>query len=350
MRWKKAFISPVTSIQDALKHINDANSQLALVVDENFHLLGTLSDGDVRRALLSGVALTDSVACCMCKSPITIGVNESREKMFAKMRQHSLQQLPLVDGDGVVVGLKRMDDLLNTVEQQENWIVIMAGGLGTRLRELTHDRPKPMLTIGKKPLLEIIIQRFIEQGYRNIWLAVNHYANQIEEYFGDGERFGANIKYLRENTRLGTAGALSLLPIPDLPIIVSNADLLTKVDYQRILYKHNSSNAMATMAVREHEYNIPFGVVQAKESRILGIDEKPTHRVTVNAGIYVLEPSILSLIPKHTFFDMPELFADLIEQQKSVFCHYIDDYWIDIGHKEDFQKAIIDYQQVFHDK
>lgn len=346
MKWENALISPQASISDALRHINNATSQLALVVDESRHLLGTLSDGDVRRALLAGMALTDSIESCMCRTPTTARVGESREEMLATMRQYFLHQLPLIDDNGVVIGLKRIDDLLQP-EERSNWVVIMAGGLGTRLQELTRNTPKPMLPVGNKPLLETIIRRFTEQGYRNIWLAVNYHANQIEEYFGNGEKFGASIQYLRENTRLGTAGALSLLPAPELPILVSNADLLTKVDYSRLFETHSKMNALATMAVRDHEYSIPFGVVLADKNRILQIQEKPTHRVTVNAGIYVLSPSALSLIPKHTFFDMPELFADIIERGEVAHCHHIDDYWIDIGRKEDLLQALRDYPEVF---
>jgi NDP-sugar pyrophosphorylase family protein len=311
--------------------------------------LGTLSDGDIRRALLSGAALSDSIESCMCKAPTTVKVKDSRETILAMMHECSVHQLPLIDESGVVIGLKLIDDFLKP-ESRGNWVVIMAGGLGTRLKDMTRNRPKPMLPIGEKPLLEIIIKRFTDQGYSNIWLAVNHFANQIEEYFGNGENFGAKIQYLREDMRLGTAGALSLLPTPDLPILVCNADLLTKVDYGGLLNNHASSNALATMAVRQHEYSISLGVVKAQENRILQIEEKPSYSVTVNAGIYVLSPSVLPVIPKQTFFDMPELFVKLIESGREVFCQHIDDYWIDIGHKDDLQQAMLDYPKFFNDK
>jgi len=252
----------------------------------------------------------------------------------------------LIDKQGRVVGMKRIDDLLRP-ESHPNWVVIMAGGLGTRLKELTRNTPKPMLAVGNKPLLETIIGRFTDQGYTNIWLAVNYHADQIEGYFGNGANFGASIQYLRENTRLGTAGALSLLPLPDLPILVSNADLLTKIDYSRLFQSHASTNALATMAVREHEYCIPLGVVYTDKNRISHLEEKPSHQVTINAGIYVLSPPALSLIPKQKCFDMPELFADIIARGQEVYCHHIDDYWIDIGRKEDLQQALRDYPKVF---
>lgn len=346
MNWEQALIGPSASIQEALAHINTAITQLALVVDEDRHLLGTLSDGDVRRALLSGMSLNDPVDQCMCRRPTTAQVSDSREAMLSTMRQNALHQLPLIDKQGCVVGLKRIDDLLR-LESHDNWVVIMAGGLGTRLKELTRNTPKPMLAVGNKPLLETIIGRFTDQGYTNIWLAVNYHADQIEAYFGDGGKFGADIRYLRESMRMGTAGALSLLPQPQMPILVSNADLLAKVDYSKLLDQHIYSAAMATMAVREHEYRIPFGVVHTAEGRIAALEEKPVHRVIVNAGIYSLSPEALSHVPKDSFFDMPELFGKLIESNLPVHCHHIDDYWLDIGRHEDLQKALLDFNEVF---
>jgi dTDP-glucose pyrophosphorylase len=346
MKWEQALISQNASIQEALSRINTAATQLALVIDEERHLLGTLSDGDVRRALLAGMTLADSVERCMCRTPTTVSPRDSRDVMLAKMRKHMLHQLPLIDDEGRVVGLKRIDDFLHP-EPHENWVVIMAGGLGTRLKELTRNTPKPMLPVGNKPLLETIICRFVEQGYRNIWLAVNYQADQIEAYFGDGAKFGAAIRYLRETTRMGTAGALSLLPPPEKPILVSNADLLTKVDYVQLLERHLATNAVATMVVREHEYRIPFGVVHVKDDRIGSLEEKPIHRVVVNAGIYALSPPAVAKIPKEKFVDMPELFASLIEDGQSVRCHQVEDYWLDIGRHEDLQQALLDYPEVF---
>lgn len=346
MKWEKALIAPETSIQEALVHINSAATQLALVVDPDRRLLGTLSDGDVRRALLAKLQLSDPVSLCMCRTPVTVRVGESREAMIAKMRQMTLHQLPVIDAAGRVVALKRIDDLL-APELRDNWVVIMAGGLGSRLKELTKNTPKPMLPVGNKPLLETIIARFIEQGFPNIWLSVNYHADQIEGYFGDGSKFGAHIRYLREKKRLGTAGALSLLPPPSLPIIVSNADLLTKADYIQILEGHMISGAMATMAVREHEYRIPFGVVHAEGERIASLEEKPVHRVMVNAGIYVLSPGAVALVPKEVFFDMPELLSSLVKEGRAARCHIVDGYWLDIGCHENLQQALVDYNKVF---
>ncbi len=345
-KWKSALISPDTSIQEALARIDSAATHIALVVDADQRLLGTLSDGDVRRALLAGMTLGDSIRYCMCTTPTTVKADESRESVLGKMRQLVLHQIPALDDQGRVIDLKIIDDLL-VPEHQEHWVVIMAGGLGSRLKELTRDTPKPMLPVGNKPILETIVSRFVEQGYRNIWLAVNYHADQIEKHFDDGAKFGAHIRYLREDIRLGTAGALGLLPIPDAPILVSNADLLTKANYTELLRGHIASNAAATMAVREHEFRIPYGVVHTQNGIIEGLVEKPIHRVTVNAGIYALSPEAVVRIPQNTFFDMPELFSKLMKDGLVARCHCIDDYWLDIGHHEDLKRAHIDFPDIF---
>ena len=345
MKWEKALITPDTSLEQALKSINIAGTQVALVVDGRGHLLGTLSDGDVRRALLAGKDLTEVVQNCMNIKPMVANIADSRFNMLSIMSQYSLHQLPITDVVGKVIGLKRIDDLLS-IDQHENWVVIMAGGLGSRLKELTKNTPKPMLTVANRPLLENIIENFVAQGFKNIWIAVNYHASQIMDYFGSGEKFGANIKYLQETKRMGTAGALSLLPPPDLPVLISNADLLTKINYSSLLSEHIRKGATATMAVRKHEFQVPFGVVKAVNDKILSIEEKPVNNVLVNAGVYVLSPKSISHVPKDSFFDMPDLFSTLIEKNQSVNCHLTDGYWLDVGRYEDLQQAHIDYQKV----
>lgn len=345
--WESVLIAPDTPLRKAIAKIDAASTQVALVVDSDRRLLGTLSDGDVRRGLLAGVDLTDPVKRCMFRSPTTARVGESREAIVAKMRGLMLHQIPVLDNSGRVVDLKTIDDYL-TVPARENWVIIMAGGLGTRLKDLTHETPKPMLIVGGRPLLEIIIRRFVEQGFRHIWLSVNYHAEQIEKHFGDGSAFGAEVSYLREDKRLGTAGALSLLPqAPNAPLLVTNADLLVTVDYGEILDAHVASGAVATMGVREYEYQIPYGVVRTEEDQIAELEEKPVHQALVNAGIYVLAPDVLMHVPDDAFFDMPELFAALIGGGERTRCHRIDGYWLDIGRHEDYYKANGDFPEVF---
>jgi NDP-sugar pyrophosphorylase family protein len=263
------------------------------------------------------------------------------------MRRLGLHQLPVVDAQRRVVGLEIVDDYF-AAQPREHWVVIMAGGRGMRLEELTRDTPKPMLRVGSRPLLETIVREYVRQGFSNFWLAVNYKAEQIESHFGDGGAFGANIRYLRERQRLGTAGALSLLPeAPGEPFIVTNADLLTKEDYGDMVDRHVASGADATMAVREYEMQVPFGVVREKDGRIEAIDEKPIHRFVVAAGMYVLSPHALAHVPKDTMFDMPSLFDALAKSGKRTRCHPIEGYWLDIGRATDYEKANSDFDEVF---
>lgn len=345
--WNSALILPGTPLREAIAKIDAAATQMALVVDADRKLLGSLSDGDVRRALLAGAALDDAVEKWMHRSPTTAREQESRETILAKMRQLVLHQIPILDGEGRVVDLKTIDDYL-AVPPRDNWVVIMAGGLGTRLKELTRHTPKPMLPVGDRPLLETIIGRFVEQGFHRIWLAVNYQAEKIISHFGDGAAFGAEIRYLREEKRLGTAGALSLLSeTPGVPLLVANADLLAAVDYGEMIERHVAAGVMASMAVWEYEYQIPYGVVHTEGERISGLEEKPVRQAMVNAGIYVLRPEALEFVPKDTFFDMPELFAALIDRGLPVGYHRINGYWLDIGRHEDFERACLDFEKAF---
>jgi NDP-sugar pyrophosphorylase family protein len=224
----------------------------------------------------------------------------------------------------------------------------MAGGLGSRLQELTRDTPKPMLKVGSRPLLETIVRGYSAQGFRKFYFAVNYKAEQIEQYFGDGHQFGVEIRYLREGERMGTAGALSLLPERQtMPFIVTNADLLTKTDYGRMVDQHVDEQAHATMAVRHYEMQVPFGVVNLSGNRIETIEEKPVQRFVVSAGIYVMSPQVLELVPKSTYLDMPALFDAMMGRGMLTLSHHIDGYWLDIGRLPDFERANVEFHEVF---
>ncbi|MGO8879549.1 MAG: nucleotidyltransferase family protein [Desulfomonilaceae bacterium] len=345
--WESILTTPNTTLRDTMAKIDAEATKVALVVDSDRHLLGTVTDGDIRRGLLAGMQLTDPVERCMCLTPRIARAGESNSSILNKMRKFVLEQIPIVDDNGHVVGLKLIEDYLST-QVRDNWVVIMAGGPGTRLKELTRDTPKPMLPVGDRPLLETTICRFVEQGFRKIWLAVNYHAGKIESYFGDGKQFGAEVRYLREGKRLGTAGALSILPqVPECPVLVTNADLLANIDYSAMLDEHIAAEVSATMAVREYEYQIPYGVIRTEEDHITDLEEKPVHRVLVNAGVYVLSSEAIAYVPRDTFFDMPELFEILIAKGKPVRRHLVDGYWRDIGCHEDFCKANSDFSEVF---
>lgn len=345
--WQKTLIRPEMTLRDALLAIDEATSQIAIVVDGQGRLIGTLTDGDARRGLLRGLTLNDSISEVMHLNPICMRVSESRHSVIGLMREKGLHQIPIVDADGVVVGLQVVDDFLVT-SSRENWVIIMAGGLGTRLKDLTKNTPKPMLPVGSKPLLETIVLDYASQGFRKFYLAVNYKAEQIEAHFGDGSKFGVEIRYLHERERMGTAGGLSLLPeSPDAPFIVTNADLLTNQDFGDLVQLHTETGADATMAVRSYEMQVPFGVVHEDNGCIQAIVEKPVHRFTVSAGIYVLSPQVLSLIPTNCFFDMPSLFEEMFRVGMKARCHSIDGYWLDIGRLEDYKQANVDFDKVF---
>jgi NDP-sugar pyrophosphorylase family protein len=283
----------------------------------------------------------------MNADPSVARANDSRESILAVMRRKGLHHMPLLDEKGIVVGLDTLDDLIQT-RTKDNWVVLMAGGLGSRLRPLTTDCPKPMLKVGNKPLLETILQNFIEYGFHRFYVSVNYMAEVVKAYFGDGSRWGVEIRYLQEDQRLGTAGALSLLSErPKEPMLVMNGDLLTKVNFSQLLDFHISHDAIGTMCVREYDFQIPYGVVKIDKHRITGIEEKPIQRFFVNAGIYVLEPDVLDCITVGEYFDMPTLFEKIIEQKKETVVFPIREYWLDIGHMADYERANGEYTEIF---
>lgn len=345
--WQKVLIGRDSTIYQALDTINRAGLQIALVVDEERRLLGTISDGDVRRALLRGVALTDGVTVAMHTTPTCASVDDGPDERLALMRRTGLHQLPLIDAERRVMGLAVIDSYV-MMPKRENRVVIMAGGLGSRLKELTHERPKPMLEVGSRPILETILRSWADQGFHHFYFAVNYKAEHIEAHFGDGSRFGVDIHYLREEKRMGTAGALGLLPErPAEPILVTNADILSKVDFGHLLDFHLAHDTAVTMGVRDYELQVPFGVVETEEGRVRGIEEKPLHRFLISAGINVLAPETLDLVPENQYFDMPNLIDAAIEQGRVVRPYRISGYWLDIGQPKDYEKANVDFHDVF---
>lgn len=345
--WRDILISPITCIIDVLKIIDNSARQIALIVDEEQRLIGTVTDGDIRRGLLKGRQLTDPVSLVMNHYPTVASVYDSRENILALMKLKHLRQIPIVDDNGQIIQIETLDELLQP-KKKENWVVLMAGGLGTRLAPLTDDCPKPLLKVGNKPLLETIMLSFIEQGFNKFYISVNYRSDMITDYFGDGSRLGVEIRYIHESKRMGTAGALTLLPeTPQHPLIVMNGDLLTKVNFEQLLDFHITHNANATMCVREYDLQIPYGVVKIDKHRLVGIDEKPLVNYFVNAGIYVLNPESIRYIPEDSFYDMPKLFEKLIDEKHNVSVFPIREYWLDIGRMADFEKANGEFPEVF---
>jgi dTDP-glucose pyrophosphorylase/predicted transcriptional regulator len=337
--WKNAVVSPETSLGDAIAVVDASGLQVALVVSSDGILQGILTDGNIRRAILAGKSLQVRVSEAMSPKPTTVTASTSREQLLTLMRRKVFHQLPVVDDGGRIVGLVTLDELAGAA-QKPNWVVLMAGGLGTRLQPLTNDCPKPLLLVNGKPILETILESFIEQGFQRFYLAVNYKAEMIREYFGHGERWGVQIEYLQEPTQLGTAGALSLLPQrPDHPLLVMNGDLLTRANFENLLQFHADQGADATMAVREYDFQVPYGVIKLDGLHISAIEEKPTQRFFVSAGIYAFSPTALEHIPVGTFFDMPFFFEKLISLNKTAVAYPLREYWLDIGRHEEFAKA-----------
>lgn len=335
------------SILDVLQIIDKSSKQLAIVVDEEKKLLGTVSDGDIRRALLKNISLNDSIENIYFRTPTVANINDSKEELINICKVKKLHQVPIVDDYGNLVGLEILDELISK-DKKTNKVILMVGGLGTRLRPLTDNIPKPMLKVGKKPILQTIIEKFAEYGYTDIVLCVNYKSDIIQDFFKDGSEFRVNIEYIFEEQRMGTAGALSLLKSkPTEPFFVMNGDLLTNVNFEHLDNYHTSNNSMATMCVREYDLQVPYGVVNVENSKILSIEEKPTHKFFVSAGIYMLSPEVLEYIPQNEFYDMPTLFEKLISEEKNIISFPLREYWLDIGRLEEYKKANEEYDEVF---
>lgn len=348
--WEKTLIEPSDSMLKAIEIIDREALQIAIVVNEENRLLGIITDGDIRRAILNGVTIDEPVHRVMTKNPTVVMAWEERKDILLKMTSKEIHQIPVVDDKGTVIGLETLDKMLKP-DSKDNIVVLMAGGLGSRLLPLTENCPKPLLKIGPKPILQIIVEKFKEYGFRKFFFSVNYRAEMIKEYFGDGTRLEIDAQYIHETKRLGTAGALGLIPDRvEKPIIVMNGDLLTKVNFDQLLAYHNKNQAVATMCVRDYEFLIPYGVIRIEENNLIGIDEKPTHHCLINAGVYVLNQEALDLIPKDAFYNMTQLFEKLLELGKKTAVFPIREYWMDIGQIIDFERAKTDYEELFHNE
>ena len=343
--WRDALVSSSTTLRQTIEAITEGSLQIALVVDSDNKLLGTVTDGDIRKAILAGKDLSITAAEAMRREPVTSAAKTPRAAILKLMREKRIHQMPLLDDLGRVVDVLTVDDMIGAL-QKPNAVVIMAGGLGTRLHPLTQDTPKPMIKVGGKPILETIIQSFVDQGFINFFVSINYKAKMISDYFGDGSKFGVTITYLNEKTRLGTAGGLSLLPKNiHAPVIVMNGDLLTRISVDALLDFHERENAVATMVVREDHYQIPYGVVQVDGTQVIGVEEKPTQRNLVNAGIYVIGKLGLENIPNDTFYDMPTHFTKLSADGHRTAAFPLHEYWVDIGRLDELERAQREWPQ-----
>ena len=338
--FKDCFINANENIESAVETIHKAGLRIGLVVDQEEKLLGTVTDGDIRRALLSHKDMSLSIVEIMNSNPITTSPDYDRLKVVKLMKSKDILHVPLVDSHGVVLGLRAINDLIET-PIAKNPVMIMAGGFGKRLLPLTNDTPKPMLKVGSKPILESIINRFKGFGFIDFYISLHYKGEVIKDYFGDGKDLGVSIKYLLEEEPLGTAGALTLLPddLPDLPLILMNGDLMTEVNFVSLLESHNESKSEATICVAEYDFQVPYGVLEVNNTKVKSIIEKPIHRFFVNAGIYVVNKSLFTNLESGKYCDMPDLLSSRIADIEGINTFPLFEEWLDIGRISDFKKA-----------
>ncbi len=323
------------SFDGAIKLLDDNGNGVLPVVDRENKFVGIITDGDIRKAILEKHLDLEHV---INRNPFKMNISSSYQQRIQFLKKIKRRQLPLVDDENCFLDIFTLDEI--DFEIKSNWVVIMAGGLGTRLGDLTKNTPKPMLEVGGKPILERIIAKFIEQGFSKFFISVNHKKEVIKDYFKNGEDLDIEIKYLEENKRLGTAGALSLIEdeLSD-PIIIINGDVLSLINYSEFLNFHSTEKSVATMCVKEYEHIVPYGVIETAGNSITGLSEKPRILFNINSGIYILDPIVLDYIPNNTFYDMPTLFSELVDKKLTTTAYKSNDYWIDIGQPDDYKKA-----------
>ena len=339
-------INQNASIKQALKVIDKGAIKVAVVLSDDGLLLGMLNDGDIRRALLKGMSLDDSITSIINRDPVVANINDTKERILELANEKKLHQIPIIS-NGKLIGIQDIREFL-APKNKPNKVILMVGGLGTRLRPLTNDVPKPMLDVGNKPILHTIVENFAKYGYTDIIMCVNYKSEIIKEYFGNGDKFGVKIEYVLESQRMGTAGALSLLQKrPKDDFFVMNGDLLTNVNFEYLHEYHKDSNALASICIRKYEMQVPYGVVNVRANKVTSIEEKPTQSFFVSAGIYMFSPIVLDFIPKGVFYDMPTLFSELLKHDFPIHPFPIREYWLDIGKMDEYRRANDEYEGVF---
>jgi dTDP-glucose pyrophosphorylase len=348
-RLDELVVSPNSCIREVLECIDRGAQGIALVLDDDKHLIATVTDGDLRRAILAGMDLELPVQNLLAQrdptfhsGPVTAPEGTPDAALIHLMTETSLRQIPLVDEEGRIVNIALLSELVKEYELPLR-AMVMAGGYGTRLRPLTNELPKPMLPVGDRPLLELIVEQLRDAGIRQVNVATHYKGEMITEHFKDGQGFGVDIRYVREDQPLGTAGALSLLEESDQPLLVINGDILTRVDFRAMLNFHREHKSDLTVAVRQYEFRVPYGVIDTDGVAVTGISEKPLVRQFINAGIYLLNPSIRRLIPNGQHYDIPDLIERLLGEGRPVVCFPIREYWLDIGKSEHYDQAKADF-------
>jgi len=336
-RWREALLPVSATVEQVVRNLDQVAIKIVLIVNEREELVGSVSDGDIRRGLLKGLTFASPITEVVHRNPLVVPPELDRELVKQLMVANKIQQIPVVNDQRRVVGLHLWDEIASP-PALANLMVVMAGGMGTRLRPHTEKCPKPLLPVAGKPMLEHIIERAKLEGLHNYVLAVHYLGHMIEEHFADGAHLGVRIDYLREQAPLGTAGALSLLtPRPSETFVVTNGDVITDIHYAELINFHKRHGATATMAVRVHEWQHPFGVVHTQGVDIVGFEEKPIARTRINAGVYALEPEALDVLKQDEQCDMPTLFERLQSLGKRTVAFPMHEPWLDVGRPDDLQ-------------
>ena len=336
-----------STIKEAMKVIDKNLTGGALVVNENNELIGTITDGDIRRAMIKDFSINDGIENTYSKNYKFVSEQHSKKKAKEYMLKNKIRQVPVIDKDKKLIDLYFLDDILS-YDVKDNYVFILAGGLGTRLRPLTETVPKPMLTVGDKPILELLIEQFKEYGFRNFIISINYKGEIIEEYFENGEKFDVNIEYIRETKKLGTAGSIALAKEKLIkPFIVINGDILTGIDFEKFLNHHIENNFNITVGVRNYEMNVPYGVVVTDNMLIESLEEKPTYNFHISGGVYVVNPEVIKYIQEDEVYNMTDLIEDAIRNKYKSGVYEITEYWKDIGQIEDYRKANTDIHEFF---
>lgn len=343
--WRQAILPSDITIQQVIRNLDQVAIKIVLVVNDAGEFQGTISDGDIRRGLLRGLELSSPITSIVHRDALIVPPGMARDTVVQLMLANKIQQIPVVDENRYVVGLHLWDQVTSPLIRP-NLMVVMAGGMGIRMRPHTLNCPKPMLPVAGKPMLEHIIERAKLEGITHFVLAIHYLGTIIEDHFGNGDRYQVRIDYLREQSPLGTAGALGFLdPRPEEPFLVTNGDVLTDIKYGELLDFHARHDAVATMAVRLHEWQHPFGVVQTRGVDIVGIEEKPVSRSHINAGIYVLNPEVLNAIAKNSHCNMPTLFEYLQAKGKRTIAYPMHEPWLDVGRPDDLRRANVENEE-----
>lgn len=348
-RLVEVIIEPETSISESIEILDHSGMGVLLVSDNKRKLLGVITDGDIRRAMMRNVPLTSKCKVIANMNPVTARDSITKEEALHKM-DHSksfiINHLPLVDQNCTLTGLLLRSDLTSQNDLELS-AVIMAGGFGTRLRPLTEELPKPMLSVGDRPILETVVSQLCAVGIKQIQVTTHYKPEIIYDHFGDGSKYGVDISYVKEKQPMGTAGALRLMKPPDGPFLVINGDVLSKVNFEAMFMFHKECGAQMTVGVRRQEFKLPYGVVKCNNIKIISLEEKPVLSFLVNAGIYLLEPHVIEFIPQDVTFHMTDLIQVLLEEKLIVASFPIHEYWMDIGRHLDYEKANSEYKRNF---